>query len=107
MPHAVLRVANMVGIIVRDFYLSFPEDLNRRIMAMISSVGLRPQVSAGNHIKFEDYDQGMELHTLLNWIESTGWNLVQMSETAVSQYSSFATYVFKKQTILQQHHGKG
>ena len=96
MPHAVLRITNMVGIVVRDFFLSFPDDLNHRIMAMITSVGLRPRIEAGNHICFDDFGTGVEIHTLLNWIEASGWTLHTTSESAVSQYSSFATYVFKK-----------
>ena len=53
MPHAILRVTNMTGIIVREFHLSFPEDLQRRFFSMFSGIGLKPEMNAGGEVKFE------------------------------------------------------
>ena len=53
MPHAILRVTNMSGIIVREFHLSFPEDLQRRFMSMFSGIGLKPSMNPGGHVTFE------------------------------------------------------
>ena len=53
MPHAILRVTNMTGIIVREFYLSFPEDLQRRFFSMFSGIGLKPLMNAGGEVEFE------------------------------------------------------
>ena len=53
MPHAILRVTNMTGIIVREFYLSFPEDLQRRFFSMFSGIGLKPKMNTGGEVKFE------------------------------------------------------
>jgi hypothetical protein len=53
MPHAVLRVTEMSGIVVKEFHLSFPEDLQRRFMSMFSGVGLSPRMNPGGHVKFE------------------------------------------------------
>ena len=53
MPHAILRVTDMTGIIVREFYLSCPEDLQRRVLSMFSGVGLQPQTNGGGEVKFE------------------------------------------------------
>eukprot|EP00563_Minutocellus_polymorphus_P003627 CAMPEP_0181027292 /NCGR_PEP_ID=MMETSP1070-20121207/4088_1 /TAXON_ID=265543 /ORGANISM="Minutocellus polymorphus, Strain NH13" /LENGTH=107 /DNA_ID=CAMNT_0023104527 /DNA_START=90 /DNA_END=413 /DNA_ORIENTATION=+ len=101
MPHAVLKVNNLSGVVANDFHFSMPHDLQDRIMSMFTSCGLRTVngTSAG-HIKFEDYAQGVELHTLLNWIESSGYYLAHMSQTAVSQFSNNHTFVFKKTTVM-------
>ena len=49
-----------------------------------------------------DYNQGVELHTLLNWIENSAWNLVHTSETAVSQSACNHTFIFKKVTFMDR-----
>mmetsp|Transcript_27717 Transcript_27717/g.60273 ORF Transcript_27717/g.60273 Transcript_27717/m.60273 type:complete len:148 (-) Transcript_27717:310-753(-) len=97
MPHAILRVNNMMGVTVTDFFLSFPEELKARIMAMIMSTsGLAPS-ERNNHFKLDGRGGGgILIHTLLNWIESSGWTLSRVTETAVSQYSSCATYIFAR-----------
>ena len=53
MPHAILRVTHMTGITVREFYISGPEDLQRRVLSMFSGLGLQPQTNTGGEVKFE------------------------------------------------------
>lgn len=58
MPHAVLKVNNLTGIVVSDFHLSAPTELVDRVMSMISSAGLHPQAQAQEgsevgHVKIE------------------------------------------------------
>lgn len=102
MPHAILRVTNMTGIIVREFYLSFPEDLQRRFFSMFSGIGLKPLMNAGGEVKFEDFGEGVEIHALLNWVESSGYVLMHTSETALSEFSHSHTFIFRKQTIIDR-----
>lgn len=105
MPHAVLKVNNLTGIVVSDFHLSAPTDLVDRVMSMISSAGLHPQAQAQEgsevgHVKIEDFNQGVELHTLLNWIENSAWTLVHTSEAAISQSACNHTFIFQKATFM-------
>jgi hypothetical protein len=58
--------------------------------------------SAHTHTTPSDYNQGVELHTLLNWIENSAWNLVHTSETAVSHSACNHTFIFKKVTFMDR-----
>jgi len=50
-----------------------------------------------NHVTLDGANgDGILLHTLLNWIESSGWSLIHVAETAVSQYSTASTYTFAR-----------
>ena len=49
-----------------------------------------------------DYGGGVEIHALLNWVESSGYVLMHASETALSQESHSHTFVFRKQTIMDR-----
>ena len=48
----------------------------------------------------QDFNQGVELHTLLNWIENSAWTLVHTSEAAISQSACNHTFIFQKATFM-------
>lgn len=50
--------------------------------------------------RLQDFNQGVELHTLLNWIENSAWTLVHTSEAAVSQSACNHTFIFQKATFM-------
>lgn len=49
-----------------------------------------------------DFGGGVEIHALLNWVESSGYILMHVSETALSECSHSHTFIFRKQTIMDR-----
>ena len=74
MPHAILRVTHMTGITVREFYISGPEDLQRRVLSMFSGLGLQPQTNTGGEVKFEGEFESEECVCVPEWPECM-WKL--------------------------------
>ena len=73
---------------------SCPDNLKDQLVQIAKQNGVKSQEEWNKTISFTPT---VQMHTLLDWIESVGWELVQM--TTVARPESFHirhTYVFRK-----------
>lgn len=97
MPHAVLDVSiDVDSLTFHRFRLSAPREVKRSIAAKFASVGNFAGGSwDGNEYKMAK-GKALQLHTLLDWMESDGWYIQHMSRgvTPISGYTH--TYVLNR-----------
>ena len=98
MGSAVLKVMYYAkqngGIHTRSFSISGPKSLSDRIKSMLKNKNIRHQWET--QVSAEYCVSEVEVHTLLNWIESssTGWLLQTMSSSVTDMWKE-DTFLFK------------
>lgn len=99
MPFAVLTIDTGLQIprtgsrSMTQFQLSAPNELLDRIHETMKHQNIR---AAWNDCVCNCRDHDIRVRNLLNWIEASGWELVQMSSTSCREHYMVHTYVFKK-----------
>lgn len=97
MTYAVLCVRTNFDLLVNDVSLSAPDSVKNRITETLRHNNKFAHWN-DNQLSLLPGDRDtLQLYSLLNWIEASGWVIVQMSCEQEGTYSNYRhTYIFKQ-----------